>query len=549
MTKVIDKLISINKDLGSDQNIFHNKTTLLESGFVYNSYEEEETFVNDSIIDLSLNENSLNRRYIRISMPLSFRHDSIERNGDYIEELRALSNFSSIDSNTIKYFNKISKIISHRKHVILDTNREEADIVSEFYNFDNISYRNKLLYSKKISLIDEDFSGSNIESFTLNSDFPEAGLKNILDNYDDIIYNDSEKKEISESDYTEYFEECDFFSNLTEISKQVNDLDFKKFAKRNSIKCGILVEKFKKSEEQFKFLSARFLTNLSGNSMKFNIEDLAVRYGETYKYIISEVFFYSYPSPSNRFILNNYLICDNIYSTKDIECREYEPPPPPNNLKFKVDKNNNLKINWKEPVDYQYDAKGYQILKRHRLDEPFKIIAQLEGHLDTDDYIPVEDYSDTIKIKTPGLVKYSYIDSDYDKAKITIYAIRTIDAHGMFSNYSSQVAVLYDPFEEKLIYDEVSESGAKKDKPNELIDSKSIFFKNKINIIDNLPLEKNVKKFCLYLAPDYGKIKRNSGLDDISTYSESQYQFTICKVNDLSIYQKKFEINNFNSTT
>jgi hypothetical protein len=114
----------------------------------------------------------------------------------------------------------------------------------------------------------------------------------------------------------------------------------------------------------------------------------------------------------------------------------------------------------------------------------------------------------------------------------------------MFSNYSEQIAILYDPFEDKIIYDIVSDSDAPRNKPNEKIMQNSKFFKYNDNMIDNLPILKNIKSIKLYVTPDYGFV--NIGDREISILKDDEdYKFTIFRVNDLKKYEKDFKIKNF----
>ena len=104
------------------------------------------------------------------------------------------------------------------------------------------------------------------------------------------------------------------------------------------------------------------------------------------------------------------------------------------------------------------------------------------------------------------------------------------------------MAILYDPFEQKLIVDLVSLSGAKRDFPNSILRSKSIFFKNKINVVEKLPIIKNPSKVTLYITPEFAEITRN---DKSELTLDEDYQFTITKLNNMLIHKQNFKIKNF----
>jgi len=259
---------------------------------------------------------------------------------------------------------------------------------------------------------------------------------------------------------------------------------------------------------------------------------------------LSDVYLYAYPDAENRFALNYYLFCDTPAVSEEITCRENIKPPPPLNLNFKYNEElRNLKIKWQEPTNYQYDAKGYQILRRYSLDEPFTVIKQLEGHHRHDDFRFSEIIDTQSREFNEGVIPYDFTDLSYEPGKITIYAIRTIDAHGLISDYSAQFAILYDPFEEELIIDCVSLKGASRDYPNEKVRERSIFFKNKVDIVDNLPTIKNPSKITLYITPEFGGYSKSSINRKLL---DEEYQFTITKLNNMSMYKEKFSITNFN---
>tara|TARA_R100000027_G_C2203562_1_gene80732 strand:- start:10 stop:648 length:639 start_codon:yes stop_codon:yes gene_type:complete len=201
-----------------------------------------------------------------------------------------------------------------------------------------------------------------------------------------------------------------------------------------------------------------------------------------------------------------------------------------------------LKINWEEPKNYQQDAKGYQILRRYSLDEPFELVKQLEGHSEFDDYRLTEIVSINDVIYTPDSIQYEYTDFTYKPGVVTIYALRTIDAHGFVSDYSAQMAILYDPFEQELIVDLVSRAGAKRDFPNSILRSKSIFFKNKTSIVEKLPIVKNPSKITLYITPEFAEITKN---DKSDLTLDEEYQLTITKLNNMLIHKQNFKIKNF----
>ena len=60
----------------------------------------------------------------------------------------------------------------------------------------------------------------------------------------------------------------------------------------------------------------------------------------------------------------------------------------------------------------------------------------------------------------------TFIDRDFDLGSSPIYAVVSLDAHGMMSGYSAQFQIRYDRYSNKVIKRLVSKSGAPKPYPN-----------------------------------------------------------------------------------
>ena len=538
MKKVIDHVFSLN-----DERIYDLK---VGAEFIYNYYENNETVSRDDIITIS-DFSPYKRRFIRINVLNHNQADRVNYNSsNFVEEVYNLSNIN-LEENRMNYFNRIDQLSPTRKFTIARIDELEKTNSIHYFNLDMLSvYHHQADFSQRMSYIRPEEFNEEIEKLYLNSIFSESDLYENDRLYDQLIFANQDKKTNIEN--IEFDLGGAIFSGLNKLTTKVNEVEDVgiDFSKYNAIRCGLLIEKFLLEDENYKFMSARFFTN-SPNSSELNLpasfEDESVNYGKTYRYVVSNVYLYVQTDVNDRCVLNYYLICDHPYITRDVECVEKEAPPPPNNIRFHFIKDK-LKIKWDEPTDYQYDAKGYQILKRHSVEEPFQVIAQLEGHSENDLYVPEETTIGSSIIKTPDNVPYSYIDNDYEKGKITIYAIRTIDAHGLFSNYSEQIAILYDPFENKIIHDLLSYSGASRNTPNEKLVENSKFFEYQNKFIDNLPMLRNIKNIKFYLTPDFQKVK--AGVEEFDVMnSDETYQFTIFRVNDLKKYSKQFKITNF----
>lgn len=543
MLKQTDNLFSLNTVKSKDMNCY--------STFVYNFYEKNESVVDDSRI-ISSDFSYKKKRFVRITFENLNENDRVEYNRDnYLQSINDLS-LRSLNLNDIKIFNKIDNISSKRRFVINTLDEKERNDILAYYNKSiDSSFSKDIEYSYRMSYLKPDTFNNDLHLLSSKSMFPENGLKEIDENYDDLILKnnrrstENDSQENSETDIRGHI-----FSNLNVLEKSVNVIeDYKAdYAKYNGVRCGLLIEKYIFENEEYRLLCGKFFTNnTSSEELIINntIEDEAVKYGKTYRYVAYNVYLYSELDTNDLCILNKYLICDHPFIMKNVECVETEPPPPPVNLRFRLIDTKSVEITWNEPTDYQYDAKGYQILKRQSLEEPFEVIAQLEGHLETDAYFPTENVQESLIKRTPGKIPYRFIDNDFEKGKPTIYTIRTIDAHGYFSKYSEQIAILHDPFADKIIYDLVSYSGASRNFPNEKSISKTMFFEYEDKIVDNLPILKNIKSISLYVTPDYSEVETSEDNLHKVFKNNDKFKFTIFRVNDLKKYEKQFRITNF----
>lgn len=544
MLKTIDSIFSLNTRKTEDLEV--------QASFIYNFYESNETITEDNVITTS-DFSYRKKRFARLSFYNTNEPDRFDYNRDnFVNSIYSLSLKRSLQTQDIDFFNKIDNIIPRRRFITNTLGNQEKHTISTFYKKDNNSSAvNNIKYNHRMSYLNPEIFDNDLDKINLKCDFPEPNMALNDASYDDLIYKKNSKPDILsfEENMSLNNNGC-IFSNLKKLESTVNEVRGYKndYAIFNAIRCGLLIEKFVLEDEKFKFLCGKFLTNnRDSNSLELpaTIEDESIKYGKTYKYVVYNVYMYTEVDATDKCVLNKYLICDHPIITESVECVENEEPPPPINLKFRVVDDKKIELSWNEPTDYQYDAKGYQILKRSSLDEPFEIIAQLEGHLNTDLFEPTEVVLQSLIERTPGEVKYSYVDNNYQKGKITIYSIRTIDAHGYFSNYSEQIAILFDPFEEKLIYDLVAYSGAERNSPNEKLLAKSIFFNYDDKIIDNLPINKNIKNISLYIAPDYCQVKSSPESYHDVFKNEEKFKFTMFRLNDLNKFEKQFKITNF----
>ncbi len=547
MTKVFDNLISINSSLKSRIRI-NSDALSPKIDFVYNRYRNDETSVVDKGIKDRGQIDLVKNRFVRLSFDFSNLSNEEYNFNNFENDVYLLSITDYIDQATIKKFNEIDNFNAERNNLTVNLDMDESKHSLNYYLGNNIEskdyYAGLLKTSYKVSFN----KGLNISNLLLQKDFPESDFSDHIDLYDELISsNNLGKIETLRAAR----ENGILFPNVVKLSSNINtNQTLEDFRKKNAVLCGLLVKKFRKeSSFTYTYLGGKFYTSKPGDiklRIKNKIEDENVAYGKTYRYVVSKVYLYNWPDPDNHYITNKFLITDFPFITKDIDCIETKAPPPPREVNFKVNNDKKIKISWKFPKDYQEDGRGVQVLRRYSIDDPFTVIAQLEAHSVNDLYTKNEIILQENIITTPNKLPFKYIDKDYQPGRVTIYSLRLVDAHGLVSDYSTQTAVMFDPFEDKVIYDVISPEGAKRDKPNEKIKSKTLFFQNEVSVIDNLPFLQNVNKISLYVTPDFTKISRdNDSMMEVFKDS-AKFKFTILKLNTLSKYEKEFNIENFN---
>jgi hypothetical protein len=187
-----------------------------------------------------------------------------------------------------------------------------------------------------------------------------------------------------------------------------------------------------------------------------------------------------------------------------VRTEEYIPPAPPADLNFHWDfQRASLQIDWSFPTNPQRDIKGWQVFRRASTDEAFSLIA----YLDFDDSIIRTPLSETIDASLITKFKSSttfHIEHEFNKYSNYIYAVCSVDAHGMTSNYSSQFRVTFDRIKNRLIKSLISSSGAPKQYPN-------TFLRAELSL-DSVKSSKS-QRVRVYFDPEYLQVTDNLGRD------------------------------------
>jgi hypothetical protein len=526
----------------------------IKESFVYNFYSNKETLTIDNII-----VNNINNPYKFIRLVASARTKYDKRIFSFYDSIRleALDEMSNrnLDKNDLIYFNHIHMLEPNTKNLNYDLNDAEIKKINNFYEINELEFQDAIRFTKsnkKVS-ISNSYTDEFKKSNKSNVFFTGKNLSDIVD-YEEIILDVNKDVNITQ-----------------DISKLIINSGFKPLHKKSVynrsskiesyyLKIGFLIEKYVKKEGKFKKLCSYFKYNTQNSDISrldrsnishtidysFTLNDAAIKYGDIYKYAVYPVYITSIPANLDYHMYNEYIVCGYPYITKSITCKEYKRPIPPSQISFKyATLKKSLKIYWSKPLEEQGDVKGYQIFKRHNLEDPFVLIKQLEFHNKNDLYERNNNVSSEIIEELINKNLTEYYDKNFKLEKISIYCICSIDAHGFISNYSPQYAVRYNHHSKKCELDLVSSSGAPLHMPNLLIPRKTKFFNNDDYLVTNTPVEEKVKKFTIYATPEYNRINFNASVH--KSMLHDSYKLSLFKIENSSVYVDDISILNFNN--
>jgi hypothetical protein len=291
----------------------------------------------------------------------------------------------------------------------------------------------------------------------ISKDIQESTLNNI-----------PEPHTLKEVDYELQVEALD-----TQVLDGVNSLEdalsrYKNFPDVKVV--GYILEKFEVLPDENVELVNRMY--IDGFNSKYAIDE-NVRYGGSYFYkirtvcrvkFVGQIDNHYYGGIDQIGLITCFMASEG--KTIDVYCVENTPPPEPTNLNLKFDFETMFpKLRWQLPLNKQRDIKRFQVFKRSSIKEAFRLIKEIEfddGYIKgvSSDNVPGED---VIKTKYP--ITY-FLDTTYKQGEKAIYAICSIDAHGLSSGYSMQVMIERDRITNKAKTKVISRHGAPKPYPN-----------------------------------------------------------------------------------
>lgn len=199
--------------------------------------------------------------------------------------------------------------------------------------------------------------------------------------------------------------------------------------------------------------------------------DINIAYGRTYMYSIRSVALLFLNAIADDTDSNlRIAILASSQNSAFVEVRTFEsvPPPPPADFRPIWDHmKRQLRLMWSFPMNKQRDIRRFQIFRRRSIADPFELLNELDFDNSTVRYENFEDVGG--KRLRMNSSKTWYVDNEFNTQSNFIYALCSVDAHGLVSNYSTQLQITYNGLESRLNIKQVSVGGAPKQYPNMLI--------------------------------------------------------------------------------
>lgn len=303
-----------------------------------------------------------------------------------------------------------------------------------------------------------------------------------------------------------------------------------------SVLLGYIVEKFEVGSSGE--VTEHPTIVLEGSSVT-SMRDLFVNYGSLYKYRVRAVFMRETPAileATGNSGRAKFLVASSGESAEIfVTCTESVPPPEPADFRVTYDyEREAMRLTWSLPVNPQIDIKYFQIFRRESVDQPFRL-QRVYDFDNSDIKEPArESYSRSIvdQFDLPNCV---FIDP-VEKEREYIYAVCSVDAHGLSSGYSMQISAIFRRSRNAILTTIVSRSGAPKTYPNLYINEDT--FSDAINVSGARRLTTFLDAELLTVVHPSGvkenlvenatftisMINEDSGLSDSVTLSTSKYE-------------------------
>lgn len=310
---------------------------------------------------------------------------------------------------------------------------------------------------------------------------------------------------------------------------------------------GYAIEKYRIESDSFIKENTFFINNPNTQSMI----DINVRYGSTYLYAIRaflQLEIAVKPNNSSNYHKSIFYLVGNPTITR-IKCEEKVPPPPPTELNFVWDyRKKELHVNWQMPFNSQRDITQFQILRRSSIHEPFELLEQqcfdfsnvknVTGEIvDGNNFDMSKENSSYVNYQKYPTYTFKDVDFLIDvenlKSSKYIYTIASIDAHGLISNYGTQVEVTFDFYKNELVKKIICDPGSPRPYPNLYL--RTDLFKDVIQVSGL-----SSQKLKIYFMPEYFKlISYKTGINKLVTTNQDGSNGGYYKLQFINVQNQK----------
>jgi len=520
--------------------------------FSYNFYEANENKTTDNIIQLHENSD-YQTKSINLSFDSQIIYDSNILNFVNNKFLDLFDQFhlKKISERDLRKFNVKSKVDNFITETVMQSNQDYIDKKLRSLNMDGVNFslsKEKIASNKKVTINNKYFN--NFLDNNFKNSFRDKKTVNELSNLNEKI------QDFSRSDDFEKERDKNYLGPKSKRNVLYTETNFNT-SKSYYCHIGFLLQKYKIKNNKEHLLDNIFIFNktlknesndafrVEGsnyiNNFKFNLKDVALRYGHVYEYYLHPVFIFCIPKKNDYYLKDFYLKTDTGITSGRIECKEHKRPNPPTNIRFKAKNNKSIDITWQKSYSSQGDVKGYQIFKRNSLDDPYTLVKQID-FFDFENEGLERKNINSFDVVSKQYHTTEYADNSFNSNIINFYAICAIDARGYTSNYSSQYGVKYNKNIEKCEIDLISSAGAPLHMPNLFLPKKTRFIENDNKVVENIVIENNVQKITLYSTPEFVNL-----VDDSETVQilKSNYKFSIYSLEDNTSFISDINLNNF----
>ncbi len=263
--------------------------------------------------------------------------------------------------------------------------------------------------------------------------------------------------------------------------------------------------------------------------------DSKVKYGSAYRYsirAIAMVQFQALNEETGQAYITTGLISSRPSPSSHVVCREYNPPPPPQDLDFIWDyRDKKMMMMWSFPVTSTRDVKRFQVFRRMTVNDPYELLAEYDFD-DSEIPDPRKETPRSSRVHEMDEPSTIYVDYEFTKESEYIYTLCSIDAHDFSSNYSQQFLVTFDVNTNRLVKKMISPEGAPKPYPNFYLIQNSNLGIGDVSLTSDSITDSGHQKCSIFFDPEYLSIvdeqDHDLGLLSVSTKdTEGRYKLQV----------------------